>query len=512
MSYEVMEIKERNSESEEYKIRKEETPELKYLKEHYGHFGVGSLLYGIFYAFCMYRNPAGVTFPFLVAATFGFCIWGLMQMGKKISRNTLVYAVLGVGLGVGVCLTTSEFLRSFHKFGVILLLLFFMTEQIHGNDNWNIENYLGHFLWKGLQTLVGIYYPFSHFKAYREKAAKVENPKRRSIYIGIGIALPLSFLVLLLLARADEIFSHLFGSLFRNILIPTRSFGAVIMAAAAFVFMYSFFAVNVAQSTKKEKENKQKAEPMIAVIVTGALTGIYLLFCTIQILYLFAGGLFSLPLGVTYAEYARQGFFELLFVSILNLTIVTLCVEHFREHKFLKACLTIFSLCTYILIFSSGYRMVLYIRQYHLTFLRILVLWFLGVLTIWLTGAIVSIYHNKINYFKFVVTVGAVAYLGFSLAKPDAVIAKYNISHIEELSYEDIAYMTQALSDDAAPEIARIDRSMWKTEDWEKIRLELESYHDCVFLRYRDLSWREWNLGKILAEKAVAAWETGGYE
>ena len=123
-----------------------------------------------------------------------------------------------------------------------------------------------------------------------------------------------------------------------------------------------------------------------------------------------------------------------------------------------------------------------------------------------------SIYHNKINYFKFVVTVGAVAYLGFSLAKPDAVIAKYNISHIEELSYEDIAYMTQALSDDAAPEIARIDRSMWKTEDWEKIRLELESYHDCVFLRYRDLSWREWNLGKILAEKAVAAWETGGYE
>lgn len=129
-----------------------------------------------------------------------------------------------------------------------------------------------------------------------------------------------------------------------------------------------------------------------------------------------------------------------------------------------------------------------------------------------MTGAIASIYHNKINYFKFVVTVGAVGYLGFALARPDAWIARYNISHMEELSYRDIVYMTQALSDDAAPEIARISKRQWKVQDWEYISQELASYHDRIYLQYRDLPVRKWNLGKVLAQNAAAEQQTGGYE
>ena len=140
------------------------------------------------------------------------------------------------------------------------------------------------------------------------------------------------------------------------------------------------FAVNIVKK-QKNRQAEKRAEPVTAIIVTGALTGIYLLFCGIQVMYLFAGGIFRRFLeGMTYSEYARQGFFELLFVSLLNLAIVTLCVEHVRENRILKVCLTVVSGCTYILICSSAYRMVLYIRQYHLTFLRILVLWFLGVI------------------------------------------------------------------------------------------------------------------------------------
>ena len=491
--------------------QREEAAEIRFLKEHYRYFGTAALLYGIFYAVCMYQNPAGITFPFVVAASFGLCILGLRYMGRSIKRSTWPYVLLAVLLGTGVCLTASEVLRTFHKAGAFLLLLLFMTEQIYGNENWSIEDYAGHFFWKGIHILGGCYYPFAHYKAYREEHRKKVNPGRKYIYMGVGIAVPVSLLVLLLLARADEIFSHLFGTLLRNILVPTRFLGAFLMAVAAFVFMYSFFAVNIVKK-EKNRQTVKRAEPVTAIIVTGALTGIYLLFCVIQVMYLFAGGIFRLPEGMTYSEYARQGFFELLFVSLLNLAIVTLCVEHVRENKILKVCLTVVSGCTYILICSSAYRMVLYIRQYHLTFLRMLVLWFLGVLTIWLTGAIVSIYHNKINYFKFAVAVGAVGYLGFALARPDAWIARYNISHMEELSYGDIAYMTQALSDDAAPEIAGISKSQWKVQDWEYISQELASYHDRIYLQYRDLPVRKWNLGKELAKKAVGDQQTGGYE
>ena len=56
-----------------------------------------------------------------------------------------------------------------------------------------------------------------------------------------------------------------------------------------------------------------------------------MIFCGIQIIYLFGGG-GELPAGVTYAEYARQGFFQLLVVCILNLGAV-LVMEHFFQRS-----------------------------------------------------------------------------------------------------------------------------------------------------------------------------------
>ena len=59
------------------------------------------------------------------------------------------------------------------------------------------------------------------------------------------------------------------------------------------------------------------------------------LFSGIQIFGLFLGKM-QLPEGYTYAQYAREGFFQLLAVSILNLILVLVCLSFFRESKVLK--------------------------------------------------------------------------------------------------------------------------------------------------------------------------------
>ena len=41
----------------------------KRFKENFSFFGIGSLLYGIFYAFCLYHNTSGITYPFFVIGT-----------------------------------------------------------------------------------------------------------------------------------------------------------------------------------------------------------------------------------------------------------------------------------------------------------------------------------------------------------------------------------------------------------------------------------------------------------
>lgn len=482
-------------------------PEMEFLKRNYWFYGLGSLLYGIFYTLCLYHNTAGITYPFLVAGTFIACIAGLNKMKKSIQKKSLVYLVLAVLLGVSTFMTSNPILHFFNGMGILLLILLFMTKQVNQDEKWGIGRYIGHLFLKCVQVIGVCYYPISHFVDYRKVHRTKKSETRKYIYIGLAIGIPLAFFVILLLARADEIFSSLFGSFFSNNLISARSIGMVMMVIFGFFLMYSFFAATVIPAREQEKENKEKAQPLIAITFTGILTAVYLLFCAIQVMYLFAGGRVSLPDSFTYAEYARKGFFELLFVSMVNLIVVMIGVAKFKEHKILKGCMTILSLCTYIIIASSAYRMVLYVQQYHLTFLRILVLWFLGILAVLITGAIVSIYMPQMNFFIFSVLIGTCGYLIFSMSKPDSLIARYNIAHLDQIGWSDIYYLTNQLSDDAAPEIAKIDQRQMVSQGTEPpVVNEIDSYFIGIQDKYRDLTFLQWNISKLQAKTDAENW------
>ena len=115
--------------------------------------------------------------------------------------------------------------------------------------------------------------------------------------------------------------------------------------------------------------------------------------------------------------------------------------------------MTAITACTYIMIASATYRMLLYIRVYHLTFLRLFVLLFLLVDALLLTGVIISIYHKNFPLFGYSVIIISVCYLVFTFSKPDYHIAKYFIAHNEEITSEDISFLTIELSYDAAPAV-----------------------------------------------------------
>ncbi len=198
---------------------------------------------------------------------------------------------------------------------------------------------------------------------------------------------------------------------------------------------------------------------MLAITVTGMLTVLYLVFSVIQILYLFLGQM-QLPAGYTYAEYAREGFFQLLAVSVVNLIIVLAGLSYFRESMVLKDVLTIMSLCTFIMIASSGLRMIIYIQYYYLTFLRIFVLWALVVLALLFGGIVVSIFRKKFPLFRYCCVAVTCCYLVLSFSHPDYWIAKVNVANVEREEtrdgffkgepYGDLCYLND-LCADAAP-------------------------------------------------------------
>jgi hypothetical protein len=192
-----------------------------------------------------------------------------------------------------------------------------------------------------------------------------------------------------------------------------------------------------------------------------------------------------LPEGYTYSSYAREGFFQLLAVCILNLIIVLIFLCFFRENIVLRILLTVLSGCTFIMIFSSALRMLMYINRYNLTLLRILVLWALSVIFLLMMGMTVFIYKNSFPLFSYGMAVVTVFYIVLSFSRPDYWIARYNLNqeHMTLLNDYDIhdnqRYLS-TLSADAAPILLDDRYNFYIKEANEYIRKEglPESYEE----------------------------------
>lgn len=438
---------------------KKDTEETKRFKENYGFFAPAAFFYAVFYVFCMYRNGSGITFPFFVGGGLLFLCCSLPKLGLTLKKGSIFYMVASVLLGISTFLTDDARIIDFNKLGIFLLFMSLLLKQFCDTSKWKLGKYIGSILTIMFACIGEVGRPFTDGKVYRKNNPNKNSKKLWAAVIGFIIAVPLFFVVLLLLASADAVFRQIVSKPLENI-----SFGSVMIVVCqiAFIFFasYTLLSYLCGRTLKEEVKDRRTGEPVMAITVTGLLTLLYLLFSGIQI-----GGLFlnklQLPEGYTYAMYAREGFFQLLTVGFINLVIVLVCMEYFRENKILKAVLTVMSLCTFVMIASSAMRMIIYIHYYYMTFDRLLVLWGLALLSFLFVGIVVNIFKEDFPLFRYSVAVVTVLYLLLSFAKPDYIIAKVNISKTvhedydateftDRKPYSDYYYLSE-LSADAAP-------------------------------------------------------------
>lgn len=425
-------------------IEKEESK----LQKEFHFFGPGCIIYGILFTVCLYKGFHGITMPILGAATMILLVLSLNRLEITVKKSAWFYFAAWEILSVSSCLTGSGVLIFFNTCGMILLVLSFLFTHFCHTKNWGFGKYLQEIFLAPFISIGYCAYPFKAAAAYFEKRAKEKdkNSKAKYIWLGIFISIPLLLVVVSLLVSADAVFRNLFTELFSNIRMPERPVYLCLLIIFGIIGTYSLLAYFAEGKIVDQVVQKEKWEPITAITFLSIITIVYLIFSVIQVSYLFIGG-FRLPDGYTYAGYAREGFFQLLFVCMINLVIVLICIARFRENKLLKVIMTLFSCCTFIMIASSAMRMILYVQTYQLTFLRVLVLWALVVISLLLIGCMVTIYKNSFPLFPYAMVVVTVLYIGFSLAKPDYWIAKYNLSN-EELA--DRAYL-YGLSTDAVP-------------------------------------------------------------
>lgn len=502
---------------------KQEEPRLmKRLRENYGYVSGLCLLYGVIFAFCRYENPNGITEPVLMCAMIGISYLLLKRIGIEVKKKTAAYAVGMALLGVSTAMTCSGFLVFFNMAGSLLLFLAGMMHQFYEDEKWSFPTFIKNITVVCFTALGHVFRPFSHGYAYLAEAkGEAAGSKRKTaaaVGIGILIAAGLLLVVFPTLLRSDMVFAGLFKDWFIDIEFGS-AFVIGLMILAGFTASYALLSALCSRQFEDVPLTGKQYNALVGITFTGILAGVYVLYAGVQIGYLFLK-LGTLPEGVTYSAYAREGFFELLFVGIVNFILVLACVALFQENRLLRGILTVVCGCTFIMIASAVYRMALYVQTYHLTLLRILVLWFLTVLALIMGGVTVSIYRKAFPMFRYLAAVVGCGYILLSFAKPDRLIAEYNLRHWETVSVSDVQYILYGLSDDAVPVIAGMDLAefeggvsggdesgiAYRYEWTADIKQEMRNYFYEIADRYKGMSVRELNLAKLQARNAAIKW------
>lgn len=414
---------------------------------HFFPFGIGCLLYGILFTISLYKGFHGITMPILAVVTGVGIIGAVKKLGITIKKQSIFYILGIVLLGISSCLTGDGYLIFFNVCGIILLIFSWLLSAFCDTSKWGFPKYLKELI---NAVFVPIGYLNGFFKSlfnYFSDKEEEKSSKTKYVWLGILLGIPFVMVVTALLVSADAVFGNMFKNVFEKIRLPENPIWLFFLLVCGIIGSFAVLGYFADEKIKEETKEGRNWEPLLAITFLSLSTVIYLVFSVVQILYLFIGG-FQLPDGYTYATYAHEGFYQLLAVCLINLIVLFVCIGKFRDNLILKIILTVFSACTYIMLSSSVFRMILYIQVYQMTYLRLMTLWGLLVIGIVLLGCVITIWKNSFCLFQYAMIVVTVLYISLSLARPGYLIAKYNLA--DKKADVDIHYLLN-LGTDAIP-------------------------------------------------------------
>ena len=232
---------------------------------------------------------------------------------------------------------------------------------------------------------------FLKIKTNREKTNKILNA-----VFGIIVGIVFSIVILLLLMSADDYFNKFVSKAFISI---NFDFSKIMQFVIFFIIIFSIGVNLIRNRYIVMKENKtRKIDHTIIISMLSVINLVFVLFLISEISKL-CGNFLQIPKGYIYSSYAREGFFQLLFVTIINFSIILYLIYKtnvIKENKIIRNLVLILIAFSVLLIFNSYYRMFLYIGKFGFTNLRLQVILFLFMELI-LFGIIIKKIINKVN-------------------------------------------------------------------------------------------------------------------
>ncbi|MEI6100303.1 MAG: DUF4173 domain-containing protein [Eubacteriales bacterium] len=288
----------------------------------------------------------------------------------------------------------------------------------------------------------------------------------KGLIIGIAVAIPLLAAVLALLVSADIAFSEMFKNIFKDI-NAADVIGYSIASVLIFVCAGGLYFSMRNRHPKPDAEQHKilNLNKIALMLVVGCIDTVLVVFAALQFGYLFAG---NVPAGYTYAQYAQNGFWQLVAVAVIVAAIVFLAQSsssvRTENSRALKTMLSVLCVLTEVVLVSAFWRMALYELAFSFSILRVFTQAFMVATAVVFAVLVISLWKRDFKLMKWIFVAGMVVYLGLNFMNADAFIAQQNTSYHKQA---DIQYLSQ-LSVDALPYYAdQIDARIKEKEDVE---------------------------------------------
>jgi hypothetical protein len=250
-----------------------------------------------------------------------------------------------------------------------------------------------------------------------------------------------------------------------------------------------------------------------AAVALGLVDALFLGFGALQVGWLFGGARALLAAGVTVADYARRGFFELVAVAALALPLLLLTHAAVddddaapRDRRAFRIAAGTLVALVLLLLLSAADRMRLYTESFGLTEARFYASAFMAWLGVVFAWAAASLLRGRAAPFAVGALVSAWLWvLALHAVNPEARIVGVNAARAVAGRPFDVAYVT-ALSADATPAlVARVlpvvaARGTTAERCALAEALQVQRRHDA---ERRD--WRGWSWARFRAHRALAA-------
>lgn len=309
-----------------------------------------------------------------------------------------------------------------------------------------------------------------------------------------------------LFMSADPVFATIVGDLVR---LDVQAFASHLVIIAILSWLACGYLLGASSGTRLDWIRRSKSgRPTLGIAEVATALGLvdllFLGFVTVQFRYLFGGGSWvEVNPGLTYAAYARAGFFQL--VAAVALAIPWILATHaLLVDRSLKARLVFGGFAgahlvlLLVIVASAIQRMRAYQAAYGLTELRVSVtaaLVWLTVVVIWLGATVLS---GRRHRFAFGALVTAFVLVGaLQLVNPAGMVTRHNLDRIDELGGVDVEYLGSLGSDAAPVLLARLDELSYEEQCLVANRLLSRWGPE------RSWDWRSFNWSETQARRAV---------